>query len=133
MPHRRRDLVAHHLPSPPLHHEEVGAEHRGILADHVGARRAVEVPPEPRQHLELALHVVGAGRDLAERRAPEHELVTADAQEVRQVGGAVRELQDLERSRDTGQGLGEARAKPRLESGPVEALARADGRDVGAC
>ena len=89
--------VAHHLAAAALHHEEVGAEHRRVVAEEIPARRAVEVRPEPREHLELALHVVGAGRDLAERRPAQHQLVRAHPEEIREVGRAVGELEHLER------------------------------------
>ena len=65
-----RQRGAHDHAAAALHHEEVAAEHGGVVAEHVGARRPVEVPPQVPEHLELALHVVGAGRQLAHRRPP---------------------------------------------------------------
>ena len=118
---------ADHLALPPLHDEEVGAEHGGVVAEEVGARRAVEVAPQAREHAILALHVVGARRDLAHGRPAQHQLVRAQAQEVREVGGAVGELQDLQRPLDAGEHLGQPRAQPRLQRGPVQLLARTDG------
>ena len=90
--HRQRNMRPDDLAAPPFHDEEVGAEDRAVIAEDVRARRAIEVSPEPRQHLVLALHVVGARRDLPHRRTAQHELVPTHAQQVGQVGGAVREL-----------------------------------------
>ena len=42
----RRHRVAHHQAAAALHHEEVGAQHRGVVAEEVAARRAVEAAPE---------------------------------------------------------------------------------------
>ena len=44
---------------------------------------------------ELPAHVVGAGA-MARRGSPHHELSTTERNEVRQVGGPVRELEDAE-------------------------------------
>src|SRR5262249_20116926 len=44
--HARRNGCAHHLAAPPLHDEEVRPEHRGVVAEHVGARRAIESAPQ---------------------------------------------------------------------------------------
>jgi hypothetical protein len=59
--------------------------------------------------------------------------VRADAEEIREVGVAVGELENLERAADAGKDLGEARAEPRLESAPVEVFADTDGRELRRC
>ena len=124
-------LLAHHLASPPLHDEEVGAEDGGVVAEEIGARRPVELAPEVRQHLVLALHVVGTRGDLAHGRPAKHQLVIAQPQQVRQVGRAVRELEHRQGAVGDRQYVGESRAHPGLEGQPVQSLTRADRRDLG--
>ena len=92
--HRRGKRAADDLAAAPLHHEERRAEHGGIVAEEIGAGRPVEPLPEAREHLVLALHVVGARGELAHGRPPQHQLARAHAQEVREVGVTVRELLD---------------------------------------
>jgi hypothetical protein len=95
MPHTGWDRRAHHVAPAALHHEEVGTEHGGIVAERIRARCPVELTPEPGEDLVLAPHVVRARRELAHRRPAEHELMRTHAQQVRQVCGAVGELKDL--------------------------------------
>jgi hypothetical protein len=54
--------------------------------------------------------VVRAGGDLTHGGPAQHQLVRAQAQEVREVGGAVRELENVERAIDAGEYLREAGA-----------------------
>ncbi len=77
-----------------LDHDEVGADDRMVLTQRERPGRLVEVTPERRQHAVLAAHVVRAGRDHTERRAPHNKPLRAGLDEVREVGRAVRELQD---------------------------------------
>jgi hypothetical protein len=101
-PHGGGQGGADHLTTAPFHEEEVGTEDGVVVAEEIGARRPVEVTPESREHLVLALHVVGARRDLAHRRSAQHQLRVAQPQEIREVGGAVRKLQHVERPRHAG-------------------------------
>ena len=57
--------------------------------------------------------------------------VAPDAKQVGEVGGAVGELQHLDRAARVRERLGQSRAQPRLERGPVERLSRADRSDLG--
>ena len=122
--HRRRDVVADDLAAAALHDHEVGADHGVVVAEQVGPRRPVEDPPQLRQHAVLALHVVGAGRHDPERRPAQHQLGVAEAQQVREVGRAVRELQGRELARQ----LGQVGAQVGLQRRPVELLAGTDRR-----
>ena len=83
--HGRRNRVSHDLAAPALHHEEVGAEHGRVATEDVRTRCPVEMSPEPRQHLVLAPHVMGSGRDVAQGRPAQHQLMGADAKEIGQV------------------------------------------------
>jgi len=74
---------------------------------------------------------VGAGSQLAEGRAAQHQLAASDAQQIGEVGRAVRELEDLDRAVDAGQRLGEPGAEPRPEGREVERLAGPDRGDLG--
>src|SRR5882724_1155142 len=56
--HAGWDRRAHHLAPAALHHEEVGAEHGGVVAEDVRPRCPVEPSPEPGENLVLAPHVV---------------------------------------------------------------------------
>ena len=59
-----RDAVA------PLHDMEVGADHRGIVAQQIAPGGRGEDPPQVLQHPVLPGHVVGRRRYGAERRTP---------------------------------------------------------------
>jgi len=126
--HRRRHLGADDLPAPALHDEEVGAEHRVIVAEEIGAGRAVETPPEPREHLELALHVVRARRDLPHRRPSQHQLVRAHAQQIGQVRGTVRKLEDFERAVGARQDFGQTVRSTRSGSATACSSSRGSNR-----
>ena len=121
--HRRRDRVADDLAVAPVHDHEVGADDVVVVAEQMRTRRPIERPPELRQHTELALHVVGSGRDDAEGRATEDELGGAEPQQIGQVGRPVRELQHLEPAVEPRQ----VRPEVGLEGRPVELLTGADG------
>ena len=90
--HARRDAAPDHLARAVLDDEEVRAGDRVIVAEQVGARRTVVMPPQPGQRPVLALHVVRADRDLAERRPADDQAAVGELEQVRQVGRAVREL-----------------------------------------
>jgi hypothetical protein len=127
----RRHHGAHHLASPALHHEEVGAEHCRVVAEEVGTRCPIEVTPESRQHLVLAPHIVSAGGDLTHRRPAQHQIMRADAKQIGQVRRSVRELENLERPLGAEEHRGEPRTEPGVEDLPVQLLARAHGCDLG--
>ena len=56
--------------------------------------------PETRQHLVLTLHVVSAGGERPEGRPAEDQLELTKADPIREVGGAVGELKNLEVTTD---------------------------------
>ena len=129
--HRGRDRGAHDLAASALHHEEVAPEHGRIVAEDVRAWRAVEVTPEPREDLVLPAHVVRAGGDLPHRRPTQDELVRADAQEVRQVRRAVRELENLDGIAGAAEDIGEPGTQPGVQLLAVQLLAAAYRRGLG--
>ena len=130
--HRLRQRGAHDLAAAALHHEEVGPQHRGVVAEDVGARRPIEVGPQVPEHLVLPLHVVGARGQLAHRRPAEDELVRpADAQQVGEVRRAVGELQDRQRALGARETLLQARQEPGFEPCTVQLLAGTDGSELG--
>ena len=125
--HGRRHAVAHDLAAATLHHHEVRADDLVVVAEQERPGRPVERAPEPRQHAVLAAHVVRARRHHPERRSPQHQLRRTEAQEVGEVGRAVRELLDLHRpveALDAGAHVG-------LEGRPVELLTRPDRSQLG--
>ena len=123
--HRLGNDPPDHNAVPPFHHEEVGAGDVVVVAEQVGPWRQLEVLPEPRQHLVFAPHVVSAGGQGAERRAPKHQFVVAEGDQVGEVGRPVRELVDRERSiaDDLARQIG---PQVRLDRRPVEPLTRSD-------
>ena len=54
---------------------------RVVVAEQVRPRRPVELLPELREGAVLAAHVVGAGRELPERRPPHDERLLAELDE----------------------------------------------------
>ena len=74
--------------------DEGRADHLYILAQHIGARRAVPCLPQLREDRVLAVHVVRTRRDLAEGRTAQHQLQLPEGEAVGQVGGAARKLRD---------------------------------------
>ena len=70
---------------PPFHHVEHGANHRGILAEGVDARRQWKDGMYGRQPAILASHVVRGRGDRPEWRPPDDELRRSEAQLIRQV------------------------------------------------
>ena len=90
--HARRDAAPDHLSFAVLDDEEVSAGDLVILAEQVGARRPVVMPPQPGQRPELAPHVVRADGDLAEWRPADDQAPVGELEQVRQVRGAIREL-----------------------------------------
>ena len=129
--HPGRDRGAHDFATAALHHEKVGAEDGGVVAEDVRARGPVEVAPEPREDLVLTAHVVGAGSDLPHRRPPQDELLGTDTQEVRQVRRAVRELKNLDGTAGAAEGIGEPRTQPGVQCVAVQLLAAAHRRGLG--
>ena len=67
--HRLREHASDDFAPTTFHHEEVRTSDRMVVGEEVGPRCLVEVLPQAGQHLELALHVVRAGGQRAERRA----------------------------------------------------------------
>src|SRR5215203_880493 len=83
-------------PCSPFHHVERSPYDGLILAEEVRFRGERVDGVEPGQDARLAAHVVRLRRDRAERWAAQNALPVPDLQEVRQVGGAGRELADFE-------------------------------------
>jgi hypothetical protein len=126
MRHLGGHVIPHHDAVAVLDDEEVGADDVVVVAEQVRVGGPIEVAGQRVDGAELAAHVVGARCETAERWAAHDELGVADADEVGQVGRAVRELQDAERpveARDVGAQVG-------VEGGPVEVLAGADRRHL---
>ena len=118
--HRRRDGAPDDDAGAVLDHEEVGTDDRVVVAEGEGPWRRRVGAPQARQRAELPLHVVGAGRELPERRPADDEAAIAEAHEVREVGRAVGELQHLHRARRgrRSRPAGSARAPAQSSSSP---------------
>src|SRR5262249_49804402 len=72
-----------------------------------------------------------AGGELPEWRAPEHELMPPELQQIGQVRGTLRKLENFEGSADTGQHFGKAGREPSFEPSPIEIFTGTDGSDLG--
>ena len=99
---------------------------RLVVAEQERPRRLVELLPELREGAVLAAHVVGAGRDLPERRPPHDERLCTDLDEVRQVRRPVGKLEHPELALE----VGKVGQQVVLERRPIELLARSDRRDL---
>jgi hypothetical protein len=91
--HGRRDRIPDHHARAELHHEELRADDRLVLAHQQRSRRGRKRLPEPRQYPVLPGHVVRTGRDPPEGRAPEHQRLRAEPQQVGEIGRAIGELE----------------------------------------
>ncbi len=90
--HRMRHLAAEDHAPYALHEVARRAEHvAAVERERLGDG---DVPVEPLEDRELALHVVPALHVGPVRRAAEHEFAVADADEVRQVREPARKLLD---------------------------------------
>ncbi len=98
--HGLGDHAADHFAPLAFQHEEVGARNLRVVAEKVCVWRAIEDTPQAREHLELALHVVGARGDRAEGRSTQDELARSEANQGGEVRSAVWKLQDFEVSLD---------------------------------
>ncbi len=119
----RQVLAQDHAADPP-HDVEVRAEHAVVLAERERLRRERIHGVEPGQDAVLPTHVVRALHLAAERRAAQHVLALAGAQQIRQVRVPAREL--LDRDLVVGTDLGDVRAEVRGKRLEVEPLALAD-------
>ena len=132
---------ANDLASPPLHDEEISPAYVRIVAEEVGAGSRVEDPPQPGQHAVLALHVVGARCQVAERWSAQDQLGRAEAEQVRQVGGTVGELQDFEitvgvvhvAGKPFAQVLAQVLAQEGGDAWPIEIFAGTYRSELGRC
>ncbi|MNF68534.1 hypothetical protein D3C84_503940 [compost metagenome] len=120
--HVGRQLGAQDHPLDPLHHIELGADHRFVGAVHVGFRAVGETGVELVEDAELAAHVVGGLRLAAEGRAAQHELMAGVFQQVGQVGGATGELADTRAAFQAG----DMALEVLVDDGGVELFAFAD-------
>ncbi|MCY1447071.1 hypothetical protein D9M71_636740 [compost metagenome] len=120
--HVGRQLGAQDHPLDPLHHIELGADHRFVGAVHVGFRAVGEAGVELVEDAELAAHVVGGLGLAAKGRTAQHEFPVGVFQQVGQVGSAARKLADARRTGEAGDiGL-----EVRVDNGGVELFAFAD-------
>ena len=114
-----------------LHHEKVRPDHGGVVAIQKRARRGREGLPQLRERAVLALHVVRAGGDGAERRPAQHVLACARARAVVQQIGEIRVAAAELSHRERLLAALELAAQPRLQTALVEALVRAHVDQLG--
>jgi hypothetical protein len=122
-----RDGVTNHDSIAAVHHEEERAEDGNVVAVGESSGRLGKDAPQTGENPVLTSHIVGSGRNRAERRSPQHQLgPVGKGQEIGEVGLATGELLD-ERSalREIGNG-----SEPVDEAIDVETLVVSDWDDV---
>jgi hypothetical protein len=124
-------VAAYHDTVAPLHHQEVSADHLGIVAEQVGAWGLWESAPQPRERAVLAPHVVRALGDRPQRRPAQHVLALgrafAEREQVGEVRVAAAELAHLQRGVGTLETVAQILRDARL----IEALVASDIDRVG--
>ena len=90
-----RQVLAQDPADHPLHHIELGADHRAVVAESDHARHQRVHRPQRRLHPVFAAHVVGATGLGAGGRATQHQVRAGVSQQVGEVRGAARVLTDL--------------------------------------
>ena len=115
-----------------VHDQEVGTENRRIVAEEVRLRGVGELLPQDRKCAVLALHIVCALRDGAERRSPQHVFVRrpargiAEFQQVGEIRVPAAELADAHRELTARNAVAQVLG----DHGFVEALVLANLDDV---
>ena len=87
-----RQVLADHQAGPVLDDLELRADDRWVGAQEQPARHERQRIRQAAQDAELARHVVGAGRQLAERRAAQHGRPAVEMDQIIQVGEPAGEL-----------------------------------------
>ncbi len=99
--HSRQRLVPQYAPVDAIHEIEGGADHRIVFAEYIGLRYRKSYRVQCLDHLELAIHCVRGGQQLAGRLAAQRVALAARGDAVSGVRLAALELLDLERSAES--------------------------------